>query len=94
MVFANGNELTVDNAVRAESPNRVKFRITSARLVLKRPFAFELRFPYPPPPVGGEREGHVDVVYADDTLKVTRDSRGDLLIIVIDESTDARGLAW
>lgn len=90
VVFANGNEYAVESAVRAVSPTRVSFQIVSTRLVLKRPFALELRIPALP--VGGSREGHIDTVYMDDTLRVTRDGQGNLAIAVKDDSLEARGL--
>jgi|AntAceMinimDraft_11_1070367.scaffolds.fasta_scaffold348705_1 hypothetical protein len=37
--------------------------------------------------------GWFDNVYVDETLRAARDSRGDLLIVVRDESLEARGLA-
>jgi len=86
VVFCNGNEFVVDSVIRVEGPERVTFKFTGARLELKKPFKFTLNLP----PVGA---GWFDNVYVDETLRAARDSRGDLLIVVRDESLEARGLA-
>lgn len=93
VVFANGNEFIVDSVIQVDSPTRVDCRRASATLALKRPFAFTFTLQLPPAGAGTGAGGYFDNVYVDETLRIARDSRGDTLVAVRDESLEARGLS-
>ena len=69
--FADGAEFAVESTIELEEGARVAFRFTSAGLRLP-------RLTLPLPPFG---QGWFDNVYVDDTLRISRDSRGDTLVV-------------
>lgn len=69
--FPPDGAFTVDSKITITSPTRVEFRFEAARIQTK--FGS-----IPLPPFG---KGWFENIYVDDTLRLSSDSRGDLLIV-------------